>query len=261
MNNWPGIGAAAMRPVKYAGRLIGTGIAFACVFFGGGILAALLLPYLALTRRHRQERARLAVHYAFRTYVAALRLLNLIKLKTEGLGKLRTGSGRIVVANHPSLLDVVLLMSFIPNAQCIVKHQLWNHRFLGLLMRTTGFIRNDLEPEAMIATCQDSIDRGNLLIVFPEGTRTVPGQKPRFQRGFANLALMTGALVQPVTITCDPPTLVKGEKWWHLPPTTPVFTVVVNDCLAPGLYANKPHRSLASRKLVQVLEAFYEERL
>ena len=248
-----------MRGPKFVARLLGTGIAFACVFFGGGVLAVTLLPVLAAFPGHRQERARRAIHKAFRLYIATLQVLNLIRLRTSGLEKLHLATGRIVVANHPSLLDVVLLMAIIPNAQCIIKHQLWNHRFLGSLMRAAGYIRNDLPPEAMVAACSESLARGNCLIVFPEGTRSIPGQKPRFQRGFANLATLTGAPVQPVTITCDPPTLIKGEKWWRLPPRTPLFTVSVNDCIDPNIYANYQYRSLAARKLVQALDAHYAE--
>ena len=250
-----------MRQLEFAGRLLGTGIAFACIFFGGGVLAVTLLPLLAILPGHREERARRAIYRAFRIYIVTLRLLNLIKLQISGLEKLHQATGRMVVANHPSLLDVVILMSVIPNAQCIVKHQLWNHRFLGSLMRSAGYIRNDLPPEELVAACKESLDRGNCLIIFPEGTRSVPGQKLHFQRGFANLALLTNAPVQPVTITCDPPTLIKGEKWWRLPPRTPLFTVSVSDCLDADIYARYQYRSLASRKLVQALEAHYAERL
>ena len=250
-----------MRRIEFAGRLLGTGIAFACIFFGGGVLAVTLLPVLAILPGHRQERARRTIHHAFRIYIAILRLLNLIKLRTNGLEKLDLATGRMIVANHPSLLDVVLLISVLPNAQCIIKHQLWNHRFLGPLMRSAGYIRNDLPPEEMVATCKHSLDRGNCLIIFPEGTRSVPGQALRLRRGFANLATLTDAPVQPVTITCDPPTLIKGEKWWRLPPRTPLFTVTVSDCLDPDLYARYQYRSLAARKLVQALEAHYAEHL
>ncbi|HEX4367169.1 MAG TPA: lysophospholipid acyltransferase family protein [Rhodopila sp.] len=250
-----------MRRIEFAVRLLGTGIAFACVFFGGGVLAVTLLPALAMLPGHRQERARRTIHHAFRVYIATLCGLNLIRLRTVGLDKLHRAAGRMIVANHPSLLDVVLLMAVIPNAQCIIKHQLWTHRFLGPLMRAAGYIRNDLLPEDMIAACRDSLDRGNCLIIFPEGTRTIPGQPMHFRRGFANLATLTGAPVQPVTITCDPPTLIKGEEWWRLPPRTPLFTVTVSDCLDPDLYARYQYRSLAARRLVQALEAHYAEHL
>jgi 1-acyl-sn-glycerol-3-phosphate acyltransferase len=250
-----------MRTIKITARLLGTGFGFACIFFGGGVLAVVLLPALVLLPGHREERARLAIHRAFRVYVVILQRLNLIKLRMSGLDKLRHAGGRMIVANHPSLLDVVLLIAVLPNAQCIIKHQLWDHRFLGKLMRVAGYIRNDLPPEAMIAACRESLDRGDCLIIFPEGTRSVPGKELRFQRGFANLAILTGAPIQPVTITCDPPTLVKGEKWWHLPPRTPLFTLTVSDCLDPDIYARSPHRSLASRKLVRALRVFYTEQL
>lgn len=246
-----------MRRLEYGGRLIGTGIAFACIFFGGGVLAVTLLPVLAILPGHRRERAQMVIHHLFRAYIAMLRLLRLIRLQTNGLDKLRGAAGRLVVANHPSLLDVVLLMSIIPNAQCIVKHQLWTHRFLGPLMRAAGYIRNDLPGEAMAAACQQALDHGNCLIIFPEGTRSEPGVPPQLRRGFANLATMTGAPVQPVTITCDPPTLTKGERWWYLPPRTPLFTLTVGDCLDPDIYAGQPYRSVAARRLVRALEAHY----
>lgn len=246
-----------MHRLNFCWRLVVTGIAFACIFFGGGVLAVTLLPMLALFPGHRRERAQLVIHAMFRFYVLALRSLGIISLQMNGLEKVQAATGRLIVANHPSLLDVVLLMSVIPNAQCIVKYQLWNHRFLGPMMRAAGYIRNDLPAEEMLAACKDALDRGNCLIIFPEGTRTVPGQKPRLRRGFANLATLTGALVQPVTITCDPPTLIKGEKWWTIPPRKPLFTLTVGNCLDTDIYTRYQYRSLAARKLVQALEAYF----
>lgn len=250
-----------MRQINYVWRLIGTGIAFAFIFFGGGVLAVTLLPILAWFPGHRRERAQRVIHHLFRAYIVALRALGLIRLQTSGLEKLFGATGRLVVANHPSLLDVVLLMSVIPNAQCIVKHQLWSHRFLGVMMRAADYIRNDLTGEEMVAACKKALDRGCCLIIFPEGTRSIPGEKPRFRRGFANLATLTGAPIQPVTITCDPPTLIKGERWWHIPPRAPLFTLMVSDCLDQDIYTVYQYRSLATRKLVRALEVHYAESL
>nr|WP_294527544.1 lysophospholipid acyltransferase family protein [uncultured Rhodopila sp.] len=255
------IDQAVMRPFRYLGRLLGTGVAFAFIFFGGGVLAITLLPVLATFPGRREKRARLAIHRAFRIYIASLRLLKLIELRTYGLEKLGGATGRMMVANHPTLLDVVLLIAVIPNAQCIIKHQLWDHRFLGPLMRAAGYIRNDLPPDELVAACRQAFDEGDCLIIFPEGTRTVPGAKLRFRRGFANLAIMTGVPLQPVTITCDPPTLIKGESWWKLPPRTPLFKVSVGDFLDPALYTNCEYRSLSARRLVRVLEAHYAKLL
>ena len=122
-------------PVDRAWRVVATGFAFAYIFFGGGLLAITLLPLLRLIPGNQRLRAQTIIHFAFRFYMALLQRLGLLRLEVVGGERLRRGGGSIVVANHPSLLDIVMLMSLIPRAQCIVKHQLWNHSLLGHLMR------------------------------------------------------------------------------------------------------------------------------
>ena len=206
-----------MRQLDHFWRVCATGVAFAFIFFGGGLLAAAVLPMVLMMKDGQRERVQLLIHFMFRFYLLCLPRLGLLSLEFEGVERLRKPGGRLVIANHPSLLDVVMLMALIPDAQCIVKHQLWEHRLLGPLMRRAGYIRNDLEPEALLAACRESLNKGQKLIIFPEGTRSEPGQPPRFRRGFANLATLTKASIQPVVITCDPPTLIKGEPWWRIP--------------------------------------------
>jgi 1-acyl-sn-glycerol-3-phosphate acyltransferase len=242
-------------------RQAATGFAFACLFIGGCLLAATVLPLLALVPGHRRERAQLVVRGTFRFYLAMLRCLSLLKLDIEGREKLAGCRGRLIVANHPSLLDVVMLMALVPDAQCIVKNQLWGNPFLGGLVRRAGYIRNDLEPEELIDACRSTLKRGGNIIIFPEGTRSVPGALPRFHRGFANIATLTRAQVQPVVITCSPPTLCKGDPWWSVPSTRPVFRVLIKDCVDETAYLDHRYRSLASRKLVSRMEAYYAEHL
>lgn len=248
-----------MHRLDHLWRVCATGAAFAFIFAGGGILAALLM--LFLMKNCRRERVQTIIRATFRFYLRCLRGLGLLTLEFEGIERLEQPGGRLVVANHPSLLDVVMLMALIPNAQCIVKSQLWEHRLLGPLMRRAGYIRNDLEPEQLLARCQESLARGQSLIIFPEGTRSHPGEAPRFRRGFANLATLAAAPVQLVLITCTPPTLIKGEPWWKIPAHRPVFRLVAGECLEPASYLGYPHRSLAARKLVQSLERYYAEKL
>ena len=139
-----------MPSLEFAWRLAATGAAFAFIFAGGGLLAVTVLPVLALLPGHSRARTQRLIYLAFRFYIGMLQILGLLRLDLEGAEKLRAPGGRLIVANHPSLLDVVLLMARIPKAQCVVKHELWTHPFLGPLMRRAGYIRNDLEPEEMI---------------------------------------------------------------------------------------------------------------
>jgi 1-acyl-sn-glycerol-3-phosphate acyltransferase len=243
--------------LKYPFLIFGKLVALACIFFGGGILAVVVLPSLALIPGNRRERTLFLVHKSFRVYLTTLQFFGLISLEIlDPEQRLRNG-GTMVIANHPSLLDVVILMALIPRVQCIIKHELWNHRFLGILMRQAGYVRNDLDPETLVAACRASLDEGRCLIIFPEGTRTPPGTLPHFQRGFANIATLTKAPIQLVFIGCTPPFLFKGEPWWHYPSQKPFFQIVVGECLDAHAYSLYDQRSIAARKLVKSLELYY----
>lgn len=250
--------------LNYIWRLAGTGVAFAALFGGGALLALTTFPIVHLTTppgNRRRERNQVLIHLLFRFYVGMLQFLRLIDLEVSGAEKLKDGAGRLIVANHPSLLDVVLLMALVRRAQCVVKKELWESPYLGRLVRGAGYIRNDLELDAMLTACRTALAEGNSLIIFPEGTRSVPHEPIRLRRGFANIATLLQARIQLVTITCQPPTLVKGENWWIIPPRRPLFRVEVGDCLDASGWLDCKYRSLAVRKLVRRVEDYYAERL
>jgi 1-acyl-sn-glycerol-3-phosphate acyltransferase len=247
-----------------AWRLAGTAVAFPLLFGGATVVAGIAFPILqAVTPAGslRRERNQNLVHVLFRLYIALLRALRLIDIEIEGHERLGTGPARIIVANHPSLLDVVLLMALVRRAQCVVKHELWQSPYLGRLVRGAGYIRNDLDSDTLIEACRVALASGNHLIIFPEGTRSVPGEPIRFRRGFANIATCLGAEVQPVTISCSPATLTKGEKWWAIPERRPRFRVEVGERLNTGPWLSCEHRPLAVRKIVRHFEEYYAGRL
>jgi len=250
--------------LNYVWRLAGTGIAFAALFGGGALLALTTFPLVHLTTpadNRRRERNQVLIHVLFRFYVGMLRFLRLIDLQVSGAEKFKDGAGRLIVANHPSLLDVVLLMSLVRRAQCVVKKELWESPYLGRLVRGAGYIRNDLALDDMLTACRTALADGNSLIIFPEGTRSIPHEPMHLRRGFANIATLLQARIQLVTITCEPPTLVKGENWWIIPPRRPLFRVEVGDCLDAGSAVDGKYRSLAVRRLVRRVEEYYAERL
>jgi 1-acyl-sn-glycerol-3-phosphate acyltransferase len=145
-------------------------------------------------------------------------------------------------------------MSLVPNAQCVVKHQLWRNWFLGPIVRAAGYIRNDLEPDAFIERCRHTLGVGNNLIIFPEGTRSVPGQSPRIRRGFANIALLVPADLQIVRISCDPITLSKGSPWYDIPERRAWFRVMIDDFVATADFMRYGSRALGARRLASYLE-------
>ena len=248
----------------YFWRMAGTGLAFITFFGGGALLALTAFPIVRMITPNdfrRRERKQFLIHLLFRLYVRMLQTLRLLDLKVEGQEKLQDGAGKLIVANHPTLLDVVLLMALVRRAQCVVKKELWENRYLGRLVRSLGYIRNDLELDSMLVACRKALSEGKNLIIFPEGTRSVPLEAMHLRRGFANIATLLGARIQLVTITCKPPTLVKGEQWWIIPSRRPLFRVEVGDCLDVADWLGCKYRSLAVRRLVRRVEDYYAERL
>jgi 1-acyl-sn-glycerol-3-phosphate acyltransferase len=208
----------AGRKLNHAWRVVATGFVFVLFGVGALVISLTMFPLLRLstwnadTARRRIQRGMQAT---FWVYMEIMRVLGILTYRVEGAERLRE-RGRLVVANHPTLIDVVLLVSLMPEVDCIVKRGLWRNPFLRWPVSWAGYLPNS-EGEELIQECATTLRRGHSLLVFPEGTRTVPGQPTRMQRGAAHIALAADVELLPVTIHCDPPTLFKGNPWYRVP--------------------------------------------
>lgn len=259
----PGGGAMRISPGKIW-RGFGAGLFLTLIGVGGSLMALTVFPVITMVSRDpasRQRRVLYAIHLSFRVYCAGIRWMGMASIEIIGAERLRQLRGALIVANHPSLLDVVMIMAATPSVQCIVKAGLWRHPFFRLTVGGAGFIRNDLEPEALLAACAQALGEGRNLIVFPEGTRTIPGTSPKLQRGFANMATLVPCSVQVVTITCDPPILYKGNPWWRVGEKRSHFRLEVGELVDIARFLDDRPRPLAARRLVGYLENFYAEKL
>ncbi len=250
--------------IDFLWRLFATGLSFAAFGIGGIVFAFTVFPVIKLFVRDLRRRADLAqraVHWMFRVFRCFMVTMGVIDFEAKDVENLRNDRGLLVVANHPTLLDVVLLMSLMDRAQCVVKHHIWSNPFMRGAVTAANYIRNDDDPEKLIADCSAALADGNNLIIFPEGSRTVPGRPRRLQRGFANVAVRSRSPVRLVTIGCLPPTLLKGEKWYRIPPRRPRFTVEIHEVVDPDrLFGVGPH-SVAVRRLTAHIGARFEELL
>ncbi len=244
-------------------RVVATGCCFAV--FGGGalVLAITAVPAIYLIawpaeRRYRWGQRLLARAFGF--FVGIMRATGVLTVSVEGRERLQQG-GRVVVANHPSLIDVVLLISLMPRTVCIVKASLWRNPVTGLPLRLAGFIPNSSGPE-VIAHCCKALADGASVLVFPEGTRTRPGQPLAMQRGAANIAVHAAADVLPVTISLSETTLTKGQPWYHVPRERLHVSLWVDEPIAVDPFiercASKP---LAARELTAHFERYYRDQL
>ena len=259
--------ASVMQKIKsrvdWLWRVLATGHCFAFLFGGGFLLAISALPITRLLGRTPEEkdaRARRLIHHTFRFYLWQMQALGLMTLVIRGREHLAQARGKLVVANHPSLLDVVILISLLPDCDCIVKGSLRRSLVSGVI-RATGYTDNS-NGDLMLARSSRSLAAGFPLIVFPEGTRSIPGEPLVFQRGAANIAIRCNADVLPALITADPPTLLKGEPWYKIPPRRPVFTITFFPAITTQDYADKAvSPALATRQFNRFLLDFFQQQL
>ena len=241
-------------------RGLGTALFLSIIGLGGTFLSLTVFPVIYVftdDQRKRRLRAQTVLHYAFRVYLAAIRALRLGYIEFFELERLSGLRGHIIIANHPSLLDVVMIMACVRDVQCVVKAGLWSQPFFRMTVRGAGFIRNDLPPEALLRACCEALESGQNLIVFPEGTRTPPNANPKPQRGFANLALFAKADLQMLTISCEPPILYKGSPWWRVPVEKTRISLTVGERVQIAPFLEYGFNSIGARKLTSFVENYY----
>ncbi len=245
-----------------AWRVLATALAFGSFGLGGLTLSLLYFPLLFLLLRdprRRTARARAAVQWVFTCFVALMRRLRLITYEIHGADRLAR-RGLLVLANHPTLIDVVFLISLIRNADCVVKASLANNPFTWGPVRATGYIRNN-SGAALLQACIASLREGGNLIVFPEGTRSRPGEPLQMQRGAAQIAVRAQGDITPVTIRCEPLGLSKGRPWWKVAAVPLHFTIRVGEdiTITPFLERSAHEPALAARHLTAYLRDYFSE--
>lgn len=254
--------------MNYLWRLSVTGFCFTLFSVGGSLLTALVFPPLRLLpggEAGRNRRTQALIQRFFALLIRLLCVLGVMRLELRNAEALRRCGNLLVFANHPSYLDVVVMLSLMPRSSCVVNSRLWRSPFWGGVVRAAGYIRNDA-PETLVDDCVAAMGSGEPLIIFPEGTRSVPGKPLRMSRGAAHIALKSGRDILPVLLTCNPPTLTKGMPWYRIPPRSFTFRLEVRpslkvaDCVDTGEYGQQP-ASLAARKLTAYLESYFTREL
>lgn len=245
--------------LNYLWRLLGTAVSFFLFGFVGAVFWGLLFPLIDKcigTGKRKKQISRAIMQRIFLIYMEFMRVIGILDYEVRGGERINT-PGRLVIANHPCLLDIVFLISQIRNATCIVKPDLANNLFMSIPIRAMGYIYAE-DPDILLEQCTKELHEGCSLIVFPEGTRTTPGKPIKFRRGTAAIALQSMARILPVSMDCSPTTLTKRDKWYQIPDKKFILTMQVGNDIAIDAMANTG-RSLAVRHITRQLEQYFIE--
>ena len=250
-----------MAMLSIAWRSAVAGLCFVLFGVGGIALSLAVFPLLRVLpggRAVSERRARLLVRHSFLALLWVLQALRILRIEARNLTALRASGAVLVLANHPSYLDIVVLIAHIPDAVCVVKSKFWSNPFFGGVVRAAGYIRND-EPHSLVPDCAARLAQGLPLIIFPEGTRSAPGAPLHFVRGAAHIALATGVPILPVILHCEPRVLARGGKWYQMPSRTFCISVEALPCTSAA--ALLPAKAAGARSLTSVLERYFTDHL
>lgn len=243
---------------NYALRFLSVTFGYILFGCGGLLLAFIFLPTLKLIFFHSKSKVknimRKAVHFCWGSFIGYTRFFQILEIEITHPEIIESAYGMVVVANHPSLLDVVVLISLLPQSNCIVKDALKNNPFMGEVVKAT-YIFNSADPQELLINCSKSLQAGDNLVIFPEGTRSLPGQKSKLSRGAAQIALQAQANILPIHIECNPLAFLKGGKWYNIPQQKVVFRLEVKPIIKINKYLNDSlERQVVARQITEEIK-------
>jgi 1-acyl-sn-glycerol-3-phosphate acyltransferase len=232
-------------------RILTTGLCFSIFGLGALFLVSGVFPVVALFNPSKLKRScaiRRTIQISFKMFVWLMSVTDLISVSTKNFDAVRKSKCQIIVANHPSLIDIVILISMLPQGDCVVKEALGRNFFLKNLIKT-AYVLASTEVEDLLKSCKKSLSEGNSFIIFPEGTRTVPGKKSKLSRGAANLAIYSEADILPIHISCTPPGLLKNQKWYDVADRALVYVLEAKSVIRIKPYLENENKHAAAKEL------------
>jgi 1-acyl-sn-glycerol-3-phosphate acyltransferase len=206
-----------MKILNYIWRFIATAFSFSIFGIGALTIFFTIFPIINILTKNSlkaNKYMRQTIQLSWKLFIFIMCKLGLISIKVKNFQNISKIRGKIIVANHPTLIDIVILISYIPQADCVVKSALSNNFFMKHIINKL-YILNSLDPEILIEHCSKSLKKGNNLIIFPEGSRTIPNIKSKISRGAGHISFASQKNILPIRIDCQPLGLLKNQKWYN----------------------------------------------
>ena len=211
-----------------------TGCCFFFFWLGSWCLSWIVLPVVRLVnfRRTAGERTRACqdiVGFGFRLFLGSMRWTRTLVFHPSRVCLDLPDGPFLLIANHPTLIDVTAIMAVHPRICCVAKTELFQSFLAGRLLRYCGHIEGGgdgpLDGLTVIPQAIDRLREGRSVLIFPEGTRSPAHGLRRFKPGAFEICRRTKVPLASLLITCEPPTLLKGLAWYALPKRTAHYRI------------------------------------
>ena len=183
-----------------------------------GVVIVVWVPLVAIVRLVTApfDKGRYAAGYVFRKLTVVHQWLNpLWRFRTSGVKIADPRRPYIVVANHQSFVDMLLISQLPWEMKWLSKEDFFKYPLIGWLMRMAGDIKlHRGKRDSIVAamdSCKDRLSKRVSVMIFPEGTRSKDGELQQFKDGAFRLAIETGTPILPLVVEGTYPALQKGD--------------------------------------------------
>src|SRR5574344_2163715 len=142
------------------------------------------------------------VHKSWRFLINFISILGLIKLNIENIKEISYIKNKVIVATHPSFIDIVILIGLIPYSTCFAKQELAKNPLMGNILKSF-FITNDVDIEELKTESKKMLDLGFNVIIFPSGIRHHKNEYPKIRKGASLVALNASKDIIPIKLFAD----------------------------------------------------------
>lgn len=188
-------------------------------------------------REKRAHRLQGILRFAFGTMHAALHSLRVVDFDTRDLRTQIPDTPCVLVANHPTLMDVSALYASVPHLSSAVKpaifRRFWVRPLLEQAAQFQGASPGPLDLQRMLDDCVDRLRRGYRVLLFPEGTRSPAQGLAPFGRSAFEAAVRAEVPVVPLIISCTPRWLSKEQGLLRPPRALPRLRLRALEAIHP----------------------------
>lgn len=238
---------------------------FSLIFFALGtiLLSVAAFPVLKIIfhpKKNFRYYARHVVYILFGFFMRLMFCLGLLKINVDKKGYLKNLKSAVVVSNHPAYLDAAVMISLLPHTSVIAKASLSKKDVMAIVIREL-YMPNSMPYDKMLAQAKEDLERGNTIVVFPEGTRSTKYGQHKYKKGAARIALAAGCPVIPVYIGGNEKLgMGKGDRLFQFNHTDKyIYDMHIKAPVYPDEFKDLPEPVAAKRMTAKIREILSDE--
>lgn len=216
---------------------------------GALFIGLLIIPISAIFLKgydHRRFCANV-IHKSWKFFTIVMQKFGSIDVET--IGEFKNIKGKVIVASHPSLIDIVLLIGLIPNSLCLAKKDLLKNPVMYKIVKCL-YIINDIDLDEFKEETKNALKNDFNIIIFPTGTRTLPNEEIKLHKGAAQIAIDANVDLVTISINSDYTLLRKNHFPLDCGIKPAMFKITRKNDIKIFEYKNKELSEIKLRKLL-----------